>query len=94
MSCPAVAGFVAVMLQIDDSLNPQEIKDLLQNNSERRGQASEPSITEKWNEQYGFGIVDGNMILEAMLGGDVDPDPGGNNTDPPPPTTSPPQDSP
>ena len=85
MSCPAVAGFVAVMLQIDDSLNPQEIKDLLQNNSERRGQASEPSITEKWNEQYGFGIVDGNMILEAMLGGDVDPDPGGNNTDPPPP---------
>ena len=85
MSCPAVAGFVAVMLEIDGSLDPQEIKDLLQNNSERRGQASEPSITDKWNDQYGFGIVDGNMILEAMLGGGVDPGPGNNSTEPPPP---------
>ena len=85
MSCPAVAGFVAVMLQIDDSLEPQEIKDLLQNNSERRGQASEPDITDKWNEQYGFGIIDGNMILEAMLGGGGDPNPGNNSTEPPPP---------
>ncbi len=85
MSCPAVAGFVAVMLQIDDGLDPQEIKDLLQNNSERRGQASEPSITDKWNDQYGFGIVDGNLILEAMLGGGVDPNPGNNSTEPPPP---------
>jgi len=85
MSCPAVAGFVAVMLEIDDSLEPQEVKDLLQNNSERRGQASEPSITDKWNDQYGFGIIDGNIILEAMLGGGVDPNPGNNSTDPPPP---------
>lgn len=83
MSCPAVAGFVAVMLQIDDELEPQEVKDLLQNNSETRGQASLPSISNRWNEDYGFGIIDGNMILNAMLGGNVDPGPG-NGTDPPP----------
>ena len=83
MSCPAVAGFVAVMLQIDDSLEPQEVKDLLQNNSETRGQASLPSISNRWNEDYGFGIIDGNMILNALLGGNVDPDPG-NGTNPPP----------
>ena len=83
MSCPAVAGFVAVMLQIDDGLEPQEVKDLLQNNSETRGQASLPDISNRWNEDYGFGIIDGNMILNAMLGGNVDPDPG-NGTDPPP----------
>ena len=83
MSCPAVAGFVAVMLQIDDGLNPQEVKDLLQNNSETRGQASLPDVSNKWNEDYGFGIIDGNMILNAMLGGVVDPEPG-NGTDPPP----------
>jgi subtilisin family serine protease len=46
MSAPAVAGFVAVMLQIDDSVDPQEVKDLLQNNSETRGSASQPSITD------------------------------------------------
>ena len=84
MSAPAVAGFVAVMLQIDDSVDPQEVKDLLQNNSETRGSASQPSITDKWNDQYGFGIVDGNMILEAMLGGGVDPPDPGNGTEPPP----------
>ena len=84
MSAPAVAGFVAVMLQIDDSVDPQEVKDLLQNNSERRGSASQPSITDKWNNQYGFGIVDGKMILEAMLGGGVDPPDPGNGTEPPP----------
>ena len=84
MSCPAVAGFVAVMLQIDDGLDPQEIKDLLQNNSETRGQASLPSISERWNEDYGFGIIDGNMILNAMLGGEVDPPDPGNGTEPPP----------
>tara|TARA_B100000676_G_scaffold124443_1_gene123962 strand:- start:23167 stop:27879 length:4713 start_codon:yes stop_codon:yes gene_type:complete len=83
MSCPAVAGFVAVMLQIDDELEPQEVKDLLQNNSETRGQASLPSISNRWNEDYGFGIIDGNMILNAMLGGNVDPGPG-NGTEPPP----------
>ena len=83
MSCPAVAGFVAVMLQIDDGLKPQEVKDLLQNNSETRGQASLPDISNRWNEDYGFGIIDGNMILNAMLGGNVDPGPG-NGTDPPP----------
>ncbi len=83
MSCPAVAGFVAVMLQIDDGLEPQEVKDLLQNNSETRGQASLPDISNRWNEDYGFGIIDGNLILNAMLGGNVDPGPG-NGTDPPP----------
>ena len=84
MSCPAVAGFVAVMLQIDDGLDPQEVKDLLQNNSETRGQASLPDVSNKWNEDYGFGIIDGNMILNAMLGGVVDPPGPGNGTDPPP----------
>jgi len=83
MSCPAVAGFVAVILQIDDGLEPQEVKDLLQNNSETRGQASLPDVSNRWNEDYGFGIIDGNMILNVMLGGNVDPDPG-NGTDPPP----------
>ena len=84
MSAPAVAGFIAVMLQIDDGLEPQEVKDLLQNNSETRGSPSKPSITDKWNDHYGFGIIDGNMILEAILGGGIDPDPG-NETEPPPP---------
>ena len=40
MSTPAVAGLAAIILQIDDDLEPQEVKDLLRNNSEVRGSPS------------------------------------------------------
>ena len=84
MSTPAVAGFIAGMLQMDDSLSPQEVKDILRNNSETRGEASEPSVSNRWNDQYGFGIVDGEMVLQAVLGDTGGGDPGGNQTEPPP----------
>ena len=87
MSTPAVAGLVAIILQIDDELEPQEVKDLLRNNSEVRGPASMPSVSDIWNEDYGFGIIDGNLILQAMLGDDTggggDPGNGTGGGDPP-----------
>ncbi len=70
MSTPAVAGLVAVILQIDDELEPQEVKDLLRNNSQVKGSPSMPSVSDIWNEDYGFGIIDGNLILQALLGDD------------------------
>ena len=42
MSTPAVAGLAAIILQIDDKLEPQEVKDLFRNNSEVRGSPSMP----------------------------------------------------
>ena len=75
MSTPAVAGLAAIILQIDDELEPQEVKDLLRNNSEVRGTPSMPSVSDKWNDKYGFGIIDGNLILQALLGDDT----GGGN---------------
>ncbi len=84
MSTPAVAGFIAGMLQMDDGLSPQEIKDILRNNSETRGEPSEPGVSQRWNDQYGFGIVDGEMVLQAILGDDTGGGGGDNVTDPPP----------
>ena len=87
MSTPAVAGLAAIILQIDDDLEPQEVKDLLRNNSEVRGSPSMPSVSDKWNEDYGFGIIDGNLILQALLGDDTggggDPGNGTGGGDPP-----------
>ena len=83
MSTPAVAGFIAAMLQMDDDLTPQEVKDILRNNSETRGGASAPDITDRWNDQYGFGIIDGEMVMQAILG-DNGGGGNGNGTDPPP----------
>ena len=83
MSTPAVAGFIAAMLQMDEDLTPQEVKDILRNNSETRGGSSAPEITERWNDQYGFGIIDGEMVMQAILG-DNNGGGDGNDTTPPP----------
>ena len=46
-----------------------------------------PSVSDIWNEDYGFGIIDGNLILQAMLGDDTggggDPGNGTGGGDPP-----------
>ena len=86
MSTPAVAGLVAVILQIDDELEPQEVKDILRNNSQVKGSPSMPSVSDIWNDKYGFGIIDGNLILQALLGDDSgggDPGNGTGGGDPP-----------
>ena len=88
MACPAVAGFVAVILQISEeeglSLDPAEVKELLRENSDPKGEASEPDVSDTWNEKYGFGIIEGNLILSALLGSGGGGG-GGNQTEPPPP---------
>ena len=88
MACPAVAGFVAVILQIANeegiNLDPDDVKQLLRENSDARGEASEPDASDVWNDEYGFGIIDGNMILSALLGDDTGGGGDTNGTDPPP----------
>ena len=84
MSTPAVSGFIAAMLQMDEDLTPQEIKDILRNNSETRGGASARDVTDRWNDQYGFGIIDGEMVMQAILGDNSGGGGDGNGTGPPP----------
>ena len=73
MATPVVSGIVAAMLQADEDLTPQEIKDMLRNSSESRRQsgeplASEPSVSERWNNKWGFGLVDAACALDFALG--------------------------
>ena len=75
MSTPAVSGLIALMLEADAGLRPQEVKDLLRNHSSVRGAASEPSVTDRWNDQNGFGFVDARALLDRILGEE-----GGNGT--------------
>ena len=89
MATPIASGIVALMLQADPSLNPQEIKDFLRNSSEQRGSASEPSVSDRWNDEWGFGLIDAScgidMILEKTCtpledNGGVTPPPTGNGS--------------
>jgi subtilisin family serine protease len=84
MATPHVSGLVAVMLQIQPNLDPQEIKDLLRNNSEVRGEPDMTSVSPIWDEEYGFGIVDGAQLMSEIVslgGGPVDPPPTGSGGD-------------
>ena len=67
MATPLVSGVVAAMLQADDTLAPEEIKDILRNSSEQRGSASEPSVSNRWNANWGFGLVDASCALDQVL---------------------------
>ena len=90
MATPIASGIVALMLQADRSLEPQEIKDILRNSSEARGSASEPSVSDRWNAEWGFGLIDASCAIDTVLdkpctplegGGDIiTPPPSGNGT--------------
>lgn len=86
MATPLVSGIVASLLQADDSLSPEEIRNILRNSSEARGSATEPDISNRWNEKWGFGLVDASCALDRVLDRSCTPleDNGGIIIDPPP----------
>ncbi len=67
MATPLVSGIVASLLQADDSLSPEDIRNILRNSSEARGSATEPDISSRWNEKWGFGLVDASCALDYVL---------------------------
>ena len=68
MATPIASGVVALMLEADPSLTPQEVKDILRNSSEQRGDPSDDSISDRWNDKYGFGIIDASCAVNSILG--------------------------
>ncbi len=75
MATPVVSGIVAAMIQADEDLTPEKIKDILRNSSESRSEsgepiASEPSVSDRWNDKWGFGLVDAACALDFVLGAD------------------------
>ena len=86
MATPLVSGVVALMLQADSSLKPTEIKDILRNSSEKKGSASEPSVSNRWNSDWGFGLMDASCAVDLALRRSCTPltDAGGGVIVPPP----------
>jgi len=72
MATPIASGVVALMLEADSSLTPQEVKDILRNSSEQRGDPYDESLSERWNEKYGFGIIDAACAVNSITGGACD----------------------
>ena len=67
MSTPHVSGIIALMLQTDSSLTPEDIKQALRDSSELRGTPSETSIDDDWNNKWGWGLVDASCAIDVTL---------------------------
>ena len=67
MATPLVSGVVAMMLQADPALKPLEIKDILRNSSEKKGNPSEPGVSDRWNADWGFGLMDASCAVDTVL---------------------------
>ena len=84
MATPLVSGVVALMLQADSSLTPYEIKDILRNSSEKRGNPTEPDVSNRWNDKWGFGLVDASCAVDTVLDRNCTPFTGGGGIVVPP----------
>jgi len=70
MACPAVAGLAALILSYDNTLTPEDVKNIIKQTAEQRGAPSSPSIDNRWNNQYGYGIIDGETAFRCLIGGE------------------------
>ena len=57
---PAVTGVIALMMEVNDELNPLVIREILRSTSTRMGAATYPDIDPHWNKDFGWGLVDGH----------------------------------
>ncbi len=55
---PAVAGVTALILHANPELSPAQVKGILHQTSERRGEATFPELDPFWNRDFGYGMVD------------------------------------
>jgi subtilisin family serine protease len=66
-AAPHVAGVVAMMLEVAPNLTPQEVISILHDTAEARGEPYDPELSDKYNEDYGWGIVDAYKAVIMTL---------------------------
>ena len=54
---PAVTGVIALMMEVNDEIDPLAIREILRSTATRMGPASQPEHDPHWNEDFGWGLV-------------------------------------
>lgn len=67
MATPIASGVIALMLEADPNLTPEEVKDIVRISSEPRGEPADASVS-RWNETFGHGIVDASCAISFIKG--------------------------
>ncbi len=68
MACPHVAGLTALMLEAFPDLTPRDIKEVLRESAEAMGSPYDKGLDSKYNEDYGWGMVDAHEAIIKCLG--------------------------
>ena len=57
---PAVTGIIALMMEVNDEIDPLVIREILRSTATRMGDASQPEHDPHWNKDFGWGLVHGH----------------------------------
>ena len=57
---PAVTGIIALMMEVNDEINPLVIREILRSTATRMGEATQPEHDPHWNKDFGWGLVHGH----------------------------------
>ena len=89
MATPIASGVVATVIEANPSLDALEIRDIIRNSSEiKQDKPSEESVSNRWNDKWGFGLIDASCAIDLALnkpctpleGGVITPPPSGNGS--------------
>lgn len=64
---PAVSGVIALVIEANGNLTPLQIKEVLKQTAERRGEPSAPDVDPYWNRDFGWGMVDAHSAVALAL---------------------------
>ena len=64
---PAVTGVIALVMEANENLTPLQIKEVLKQTAERRGEPSTPDLDPYWNRDFGWGMVDALAAVELAF---------------------------
>ena len=64
---PAVTGVIALVIEANENLTPLQIKEVLKQTAERRGEPSTPDLDPYWNRDFGWGMVDALAAVELAF---------------------------
>ena len=64
---PSVSGIIALLIEANEDLTPLQIKELLKQTAERRGEPSAPEIDPYWNRDFGYGMVDAFAAVSLAI---------------------------
>ena len=64
---PAVTGVIALMMEANPDLDPLQIKEILKQTAERRGEPFDTSIDPFWNKDFGWGMVDAYAAVQLAF---------------------------